>query len=135
MELAMRQSSQKNPDGMEADEVTRDVLRTYVPQGTQKRLARLTGAKLSTTEGWVQKGSWPQRKHLGALVREFGADLLLALFAQEIEDHEARLDRDIARLEAQKAASEARRKAAARRQGMAQIPSGTQGDLRPDNDR
>lgn len=77
-----------------------ELARMNEPGSAAKWLAAMTGASLTTTKGWLVDGKSPQDKHLRRLARNCGRNVVLALFAPEIDDHEAELDRKIAATEA-----------------------------------
>lgn len=60
-----------------------------------KHAAAITGADLRTARGWVEEAREPKGEALLAIIKDMGRDGLLAVFSPEVEDHEARMQRQI----------------------------------------
>lgn len=72
--------------------------RQYADGHAVKRLARDIECTPKTAENIIS-GCWPNSRHWAAIARRFGADVLEAVFAPEIDDTVARLEAEVAALE------------------------------------
>ncbi|HEV7352563.1 MAG TPA: hypothetical protein VGN74_05480 [Brevundimonas sp.] len=72
--------------------------RQYADGHAVKRLARDIECTPKTAENIIG-GCWPNSRHWAAIARRFGADVLDAVFAPEIDDTLARLEAEANALE------------------------------------
>lgn len=70
----------------------------YTEGHATKRLARDIECTPKTAEN-ILNGCWPNSRHWAAIARRFGADVLDAVFAPEIDDTVARLEAEVRHLE------------------------------------
>ena len=75
------------------------LLRNEFGRDAAKKSASITDAEIRTSRGWVEEGREPRGWHLLAIIKHLGRDGLLALFSPEIDDHAARIERQIDELE------------------------------------
>lgn len=75
-------------------------LRERFPRDTACELARRIDCDERTARNIVA-AHWPRAKHFRSIVREFGRDVLDALFEPDINETVARLKREVVNLEAQ----------------------------------
>lgn len=89
------------------ERLSRELRRRYGPHAA-KQAARITGSDLRTAQGWVSEHREPRGAAFLAIVRELGKDGLIALFSQEIEQHNEKMERQIHALREEAARLEAR---------------------------
>lgn len=78
--------------------LARYLRKQYADGHATKRLAREIDCAPKTAEN-ILNGCWPNSRHWAAIARRFGADVLEAVFAPEIDATAARLEAEIAELE------------------------------------
>lgn len=74
--------------------------RQYRGEHKTKRLASDIECTAKTAEN-IMSGHWPNSRHMAAIVRRFGRDVIEAVFAPEIDDTVARLEAEVRQLEEQ----------------------------------
>lgn len=80
------------------DRLARYLREQYAEGHATKRLARDIDCTPKTAENLLN-GCWPNSRHWAAIARRFGADVLDAVFAPEIDDTVARLEAEVRHLE------------------------------------
>lgn len=78
--------------------LARYLRREYAGAHATKRLASDIDCTPKTAEN-ILNGCWPNSRHWGAIARRFGADVLDAVFAPEIDATVARLEAEMRDLE------------------------------------
>jgi hypothetical protein len=87
-----------------------EFLRDQYPQGArEKQLARDIGCEPRTAKN-ILNNYWPSARHLRAIVRRFGQDVITAVFTPDIEPEAARLAKEVRDLEDKLAQANARLK-------------------------
>lgn len=74
--------------------------RQYRGEHKTKRLASDIDCTPKAAEN-ILRGHWPNSRHMAAIVRRFGRDVVEAMFAPEIDDTVARLEAEVRQLEDQ----------------------------------
>ena len=82
------------------DRLARYLRDEYAGSHATKRLARDIECTPKTAEN-ILNGCWPNSRHWAAIARRFGADVLDAVFAPEIDATVARLEAELRDLERQ----------------------------------
>lgn len=72
--------------------------RQYRGEHRTKRLASDINCTAKTAENIIS-GHWPSSRHMAAIVRRFGRDVVECMFAPEIDDTVARLEAEVRQLE------------------------------------
>lgn len=80
--------------------LARFLRREYAGSHATKRLAGDIDCTPKTAEN-ILNGCWPNSRHWAAIARRFGADVLEAVFAPEIDATVAKLDAEVRELERQ----------------------------------
>lgn len=94
--------------------LARYLRRQYAGGHATKRLAGDINSTPKTAEN-ILSGCWPNSRHWAAIVRRFGAEVLEAVFAPEIDATVAKLEEEVRELERQLAERRALAHQAARR--------------------
>lgn len=89
-----------------------DRLADYLRPYPTKKLAAWFDCEEKTAEHFRQGTSWPNARHWRLIVRQFGRDILAAVFEPEIDETLARLRREERELREKLHEIEARRRAA-----------------------
>lgn len=111
------ESQGTRPAGRPSERLARYLRSQYRRDHQIKRLAEDISSTPKAAEN-ILKGHWPGDLHFAAIVRRFGADVLEAVFAPEIEPVLARLSQEERELEERLELVRAhRRQAAGRREG------------------
>jgi hypothetical protein len=74
--------------------------RQYRGEHRTKRLASDIDCTPKAAQN-IMNGHWPNSRHMAAIVRRFGRDVVEAMFAPEIDDTVARLEAEVRQLEDQ----------------------------------
>lgn len=74
--------------------------RQYRGEHRTKRLASDISCTPKAAQN-IMNGHWPNSRHMAAIVRRFGRDVVEAMFAPEIDDTVARLEAEVRQLEEQ----------------------------------
>lgn len=94
--------------------LARYLRRQYVGAHATKRLAGDINCTPKTAEN-ILSGCWPNSRHWAAIARRFGAEVLEAVFAPEIDATVARLEEEVRELERELEAKRALARQTARR--------------------
>ena len=82
------------------DRLAAFLTRQYRGEHKTKRLASDLRCTPKAAEN-IMRGHWPNSRHMAAIVRRFGRDVVEAMFAPEIDDTVARLEAEVRQLEDQ----------------------------------
>jgi len=82
------------------DRLAAFLTRQYRGEHKTKRLASDINCTPKAAQN-IMNGHWPNSRHMAAIVRRFGRDVVEIMFAPEIDDTVARLEAEVRQLEEQ----------------------------------